>query len=120
MEWMSFLTGFGALYTIVCGWILWRCTAALERAQDAERACRRAEGRLTTLRGEILGAVAGVESLEARFRKLQGLFYSLKQPKTAELDNAELEKLPLEEKNALVRQQLRAQHGLPKVGKNGA
>lgn len=119
MQWMGFLTGFGALYTVVCGYLLWRCNAALERCQDSERACQRAEGRLTSLRGDVLGAVASVESVDTRLRKLQGLFYAQRQKLRVD-DDAELEKLPLEEKNKLVRERLREQHGLPKVGKNGA
>lgn len=110
--WVSL--GFSMVFVVVGALLLWRTIVASERAQDAERATRRAEGRLVTLRGEIVGAISAIEALEGRVRKLTGSFYQLRRGEKPEEDP--IDALPIEERNKLVREKLRAQHGLPKIG----
>jgi hypothetical protein len=98
-----------AIIGVYCAYV------AFNAARDAEQA----EQRLVASHGRIIALEHAQDSLDAKHRKLAGRVYATER---REPEPDPEESLPLEERNAAIRERLRAQHGLPTLGKpkNGA
>lgn len=86
---------------------------AADRAQHETNRVRESRSRLVALEH-------AVEALHDKFRRLAGRVYQRERPAPPPPDPAD--ELPLEEKNALIRQRLRAEYGLKQTAAkpNGA
>lgn len=89
-------------------------------AVAAHRAADRAAHAANTLqqsRGRLVAVEHAAEALDTKLRKLAGRVYASERPaKVIEGETVDLDALPLEEKNRLIRERLRAQHGILKRG----
>lgn len=94
------------------------CSVAAVWARRAARDAAHSEQRLMQSRGRLIALEGALEALDAKHRKLAGRVYRTEQ---REPEPDPTEGLPLEEKNRLIRERLRSEHGLPKISRsNGA
>lgn len=106
---LALFTGYALLALIAVG-------GAVAAHRAADRAAHHASA-LQQSRGRLVAVEHSVEAVDTKLRKLAGRVYASERPaKVIEGETLDLDDMPLEEKNRLIRERLRAQHGILKRG----